>query len=191
MQRLPTERPPEERTVVLFNKPYNVLSQFTDKQGRATLKGYIDIGGVHVAGRLDRDSEGLLVLTDSPALQHRITHPEHKVSKTYWAQVEGEPSDADLQALREGLELTDGPTRPAKARLIDEPDGLWPRTPPIRTRKHIPDTWLEITLREGRNRQVRRMCAAIGYPVLRLLRYRVGSWTLDGLQPGEKLVLKV
>ena len=189
MQRAPEERPLEQRKIVLFNKPYNVLSQFTDREGRATLKDYIDIKGVHVAGRLDRDSEGLLVLTDSPALQHRITHPEHKVSKTYWAQVEGEPSDVDLQPLREGLELKDGHTRPGKARRMDDPAGLWPRTPPLRVRRHIPTTWLEITLREGRNRQVRRMCAAIGYPVLRLVRYRVGSWTLDGLNPGETLVL--
>ncbi len=170
--------------IVLFNKPYNVLSQFTDKAGRSTLKDYIDIEGIHVAGRLDRDSEGLLMLTDSAALQHKITHPKHKVSKTYWAQVEGNPEDADLQPLRDGVELKDGLTRPARVSTMAPPD-VWPRVPPIRVRQRVPDTWLTLTLSEGRNRQVRRMCAAVGFPVLRLIRYRIGSWTLDGLDPGE------
>ena len=171
--------------IILFNKPYDVLSQFTDPAGRKTLKDYIDIPEVQVAGRLDRDSEGLLMLTDSGALQHKITQPEHKVSKTYWVQVEGVPQDADLQLLREGIELKDGLTLPAKATVIPEPANLWPRNPPIRVRETVPDTWLALTISEGRNRQVRRMCAAIGFPVLRLLRYRIGSWTLDGIEPGE------
>ena len=170
--------------IILFNKPFNVLSQFTDRSNRTTLAQYIDIPGVYVAGRLDRDSEGLLMLTDSAELQHKITHPEFKVSKTYWAQVEGAPTDEDLQPLREGIELKDGVTRAAKVALIEPPVGLWPRTPPIRTRLNIPDQWLEITISEGRNRQVRRMCAAIGFPVLRLIRYRIASWTLDGIQSG-------
>ena len=171
--------------IVLFNKPYNVLSQFTDQSGRATLKDYINIPGVYVAGRLDRDSEGLLMLTDSAQLQHKITAPEFKVTKTYWAQVEGQPDDTDLTPLREGLELKDGLTRPARAQCMDEPALLWPRDPPIRERKNVADSWLEITISEGRNRQVRRMCAAIGFPVLRLIRYRIASWTIDGLAPGE------
>ena len=170
---------------LLFNKPYNVLSQFTDREARTTLKDYIDIPRVYVAGRLDRDSEGLLMLTDSAALQHKITSPKFKVSKTYWVQVEGAPTEEDLQPLREGILLKDGHTLPAKAHLMTEPDALWPRTPAIRQRKEIPDRWLALTLSEGRNRQVRRMCAAIGFPVLRLIRYRIGSWTLDGLAPGE------
>jgi 23S rRNA pseudouridine2457 synthase len=170
--------------IILFNKPFDVLSQFTDKQDRRTLKHYIDIPDIYVAGRLDRDSEGLLMLTDTAALQHKITDPTHKVSKTYWVQVEGVPGEADLQPLRDGLELADGLTKPAKANLMGAPFGLWPRTPPIRVRKKIPDSWLTLTISEGRNRQVRRMCAAIGFPVLRLIRYRVGSWTLDGIEPG-------
>jgi 23S rRNA pseudouridine2457 synthase len=175
--------------IVLFNKPYDVLSQFTDKEGRQTLKGFIDVEGVYVAGRLDRDSEGLLMLTDSNALRHKITHPEYKVSKTYWVQVEGDPTEADLQLLRDGVELKDGLTRPAKAKTMAPPAGLWPRVPPIRVRKDVPDSWLALTISEGRNRQVRRMCAAVGLPVLRLIRYRIGSWTLDGLAPGEMVEL--
>ncbi len=173
--------------IVLFNKPYGVLSQFTDKEGRQTLKDFIDIEGVYVAGRLDRDSEGLLMLTDSTALRLKITHPEHKVSKTYWVQVEGEPGEEDLQPLRDGIALKDGLTRPARAEKIAPPADLWPREPPIRVRRNIPDSWLALTISEGRNRQVRRMCAAIGFPVLRLIRYRIGSWTLDGLAPGQML----
>jgi 23S rRNA pseudouridine2457 synthase len=174
-------------TVILFNKPMGVLPQFTDAKSpspRPTLSAFGLPKGVYAAGRLDRDSEGLLVLTDDGRLQARIASPRAKTPKVYLAQVEGDPSDADLGPLRTGLTLNDGPTRPAKARLIDPPD-LWPRDPPVRTRRAIPDRWIEITLTEGRNRQVRRMCAAIGFPCLRLVRWRVGDWTLDGLAPGE------
>ena len=175
--------------IILFNKPFDVLSQFTDRHGRSTLKDYIKVEGVYAAGRLDRDSEGLIMLTDSMALRHKITHPEHKVSKTYWVQVEGAPDDADLAPLREGVELKDGLTQPARVRVLETSPVSWPRSPPIRVRKHIPDTWIEVTISEGRNRQVRRMCAAVGFPVLRLIRYRIGSWTLDGLASGQMIEL--
>ncbi|WP_019567458.1 pseudouridine synthase [Thioalkalivibrio sp. ALMg13-2] len=170
--------------VVLFHKPWGVLPQFTDPEGRPTLADYIAIPGVYPAGRLDRDSEGLLVLTDDGRLNARLTQPQHKTSKTYWVQVEGEPDDAALHALREGVELKDGLTRPAKVERMDPPD-IPERDPPVRFRRHIPTRWLALTLREGRNRQVRRMTAAVGHPTLRLVRYRVDSWTLDGLARGE------
>ena len=175
--------------LILFNKPYDVLSQFTDKgtegSARRTLSEFIDVPGVYAAGRLDRDSEGLMVLTDDGRLQARITSPRTQTPKTYWAQVEGAPTEDQLQALRTGVTLKDGPTRPAKVRLMEEPEGLWPRTPPVRYRKSVPDAWLELTITEGRNRQVRRMTAAVGLPTLRLIRARVGNWALDGLAPGE------
>ena len=175
-------------TTLLFNKPFNVLCQFRDAQARACLADYIDVDGVYAAGRLDRDSEGLLVLTDDGALNHKITDPANKMSKTYWVQVEGVPCAADFAPLVEGIELKDGPCLPAQVALREPAGpagGLWPRVPPIRVRQSIPTSWLSLTLREGRNRQVRRMCAAVGFPVLRLIRYRVGSWTLDGLASGE------
>ncbi len=175
--------------VILFNKPFGTLSQFTDKgtQGSSarTLSEFINVPGVYAAGLLDKDSEGLLVLTDDGALQSRISHPKHKLAKTYWVQVEGIPTPEAVQQLRDGVQLKDGPTRPAKANLIDPPETLWPRDPPIRVRKAIPDCWLEITIAEGRNRQVRRMTAAIGHPTLRLIRTRVGHYALDGLAIGQ------
>ena len=171
--------------IILLNKPYNVLPQFSDRDGREHLGNYVNQPGVYPAGRLDRDSEGLMVLTDDGALQHKISHPDHKMTKTYWVQVEGEPTENDLQPLADGLALNDGTTLPAKYQLGIGGYSVWPRTQPIRVRKSIPDTWLTLTIREGRNRQVRRMCAHLGFPVLRLIRYRVGSWTLDGLEPGQ------
>lgn len=175
--------------LIAFNKPFGVLSQFTDKANadspRQTLSDFIDLPGVYPAGRLDRDSEGLLLLTDDGKLQARIADPKHMMEKTYWAQVEGDPDEASLDAFRRGLDLKDGRTRPAGAQIIDEPPRLWERDPPIRYRKSVPDCWLEVRLREGRNRQVRRMTAAIGHPTLRLIRARIGDWSLDGLQPGE------
>jgi 23S rRNA pseudouridine2457 synthase len=173
--------------LILFNKPYGVLSQFTDRgnagAGRATLSDFIDVPGVYPAGRLDRDSEGLLLLTDDGRLQARIADPAFKMAKTYLVQVEGEASEAALASLRGGVRLKDGMTRPAEAERID-PHDLWPRDPPVRFRKSVPDCWLRLTIREGRNRQVRRMTAAVGLPTLRLVRWRVGEWTVEGLAPG-------
>ncbi|MEX0280647.1 MAG: rRNA large subunit pseudouridine synthase E [Arenibacterium sp.] len=171
--------------LIRFNKPFGVLSQFSDGEGRATLKEFVNVPGVYPAGRLDRDSEGLLMLTDNGRLQARISNPRHKMTKTYWAQVEGIPDDEALRRLANGVDLKDGRTRPAKARRIETPRQLWPRDPPIRARKSVPDCWIELTLREGRNRQVRRMTAAVGFPTLRLIRYRVGDWTIDGLNCGS------
>lgn len=175
--------------VILFNKPYGVLSQFTDggtkDSVRKTLSEFIDVPHVYATGRLDKDSEGLLVLTDDGRLQNRISNPRHKMKKTYWVQVEGVPTPEAVQRLCDGIDLKDGPTSPAQVRVIDEPDRLWPRDPPVRFRKTVPETWMEITISQGRNRQVRRMTAAVGFPTLRLIRYKVGKWTLDGIESGQ------
>lgn len=179
-----TRIPAESRRIILFNKPFNVLSQFTDENNRPTLKSFIDVADVYAAGRLDYDSEGLLVLTNDGHLANILTSPKHKTNKTYWAQVEGIPSETELNTLAKGVNLKDGMTAPAKIHIMTCPN-LWPRTPPIRERQHIPTTWLSITISEGRNRQVRRMTANIGYPTLRLIRYRVGNWTLDGIDNGK------
>jgi 23S rRNA pseudouridine2457 synthase len=170
--------------LILFNKPYGVLSQFTTKEDRPTLAQYIRIPNVYPAGRLDHDSEGLLLLTDDGDLQHHIAHPAHKLPKTYWVQVEGAPNSYALTKLRQGVELNDGMTQPAEVRLIPTPK-LWERDPPIRDRTNIPTQWMEIVITEGRNRQVRRMTAAVGHPTLRLVRVKIGNWTLEGIEPGK------
>ena len=171
--------------LILLNKPYGMLCQFTDEAGRATLKDCVAVPGVYAAGRLDTDSEGALLLTDDGPLQHRIADPRHKQPKTYLVQVEGEPDEAALARLRAGLDLGDFRTRPCRARAVAEPDWLWPRDPPVRFRKSVPTSWLEIVLREGKNRQVRRMTAKVGFPTLRLIRIAIGPWRLDGLLPGQ------
>jgi len=173
--------------LLLLNKPFDVLSQFTDRgtlENRRTLSDYVKVPGVYPAGRLDRDSEGLLLLTDDGRLQARIADPRFKLAKTYLVQVEGVPDEAALAALRRGITLNDGPTRPAEVETIDPPD-LWPRDPPVRFRRTVPDHWLRLAIREGRNRQVRRMTAAVGLPTLRLVRWSVGEWSVEGLAPGE------
>lgn len=172
--------------LILLNKPFGVLSQFTDVKSpteRPTLSAYVDVPRVYPAGRLDRDSEGLLILTDDGKLQAQIADPAHKMAKTYLVQVEGDPSEADLQPLRDGVTLKDGPTRPAEVKRIDPP-ALWERDPPVRFRKSVPDAWISVTIREGRNRQVRRMTAHVGFPTLRLVRWSIGDWSLDGLALG-------
>jgi 23S rRNA pseudouridine2457 synthase len=172
--------------VILFNKPYGVLSQFTDRStgsARQTLSDYIDLPGVYPAGRLDLDSEGLLLLTDDGRMQARIADPKFKMPKAYLVQVEGEPDEASLASLRQGVKLKDGLTRPAEVERIEDP-ALWPRDPPVRFRKSVPDCWIKLVIREGRNRQVRRMTAAVGYPTLRLVRWSIGDWTIDGIPPG-------
>ncbi len=171
--------------ILLFNKPYGVICQFSHDGMHPTLADYIAVPDVYPAGRLDTDSEGLLLLTDDGKLQHRITDPKHKLSKTYWVQLEGVPDAVALAQLQRGVQLKDGLTLPAKANLMDEPENLWPRDPPVRERKAIPTRWMELTIREGRNRQVRRMTAAVGYPTLRLIRFAIGEWNLEKLPPGQ------
>ncbi len=176
--------------IILFNKPFQVLSQFSDEQGRATLADYLCAPGFRAAGRLDYDSEGLLLLTNDGALQHQIASPAQKRWKTYLVQVEGIVTDEALEHLATGVGLKDGPTLPARARRVEQP-ALWPRVPPVRERKSVPDSWLELSIREGRNRQVRRMTAAVGYPTLRLVRTRIGDWSLEGLAPGQYRQLEI
>lgn len=177
--------------ILLFNKPYGVICQFSRDGLHATLADYIQVPGFYPAGRLDTASEGLLLLTSDGELQHRITDPKYKLPKTYWVQVEGVPDAVALQKMRSGVKLKDFTTQPATVQRMDEPDGLWQRDPPIRFRKNIPASWLQLTIREGKNRQVRRMTAAVGFPTLRLIRYSIGEWKLDGIAPGKYLSLNV
>lgn len=176
--------------LILLNKPFNVLCQFTDKEGRATLADFVRQGEVYPAGRLDFDSEGLVLLTDDGQLQHRIASPRLKMPKTYWVQVDGDISDEALRQLERGVTLKDGPTRPARAKRLSSPD-IWPRTPPVRYRANVPTSWIELTLTEGRNRQVRRMTAEVGFPTLRLIRRAIGDWSVDDLAPGETRQLTI
>ncbi|TBW59135.1 pseudouridine synthase [Marinobacter halodurans] len=177
-------------TLILLNKPFNVLCQFTDNEGRSTLADFVGQSSVYPAGRLDYDSEGLVLLTDDGQLQHRIASPRQKMPKTYWVQVDGEIDDAALERLEKGVDLKDGPTRPATARHLGEPE-IWPRHPPVRYRANVPTSWIELTITEGRNRQVRRMTAAVGFPTLRLIRRAVGDWSIDNLAPGESRSLSI
>lgn len=171
--------------IVLFNKPYGVICQFSPDENHPSLAEFIPIKEIYPAGRLDHDSEGLLVLTDDGALQNKITHPKNKMKKTYWAQVDGDILDDAIKQLEKGIELKDGLTKPAKVKKIKEPKNLWPRNPPIRYRKNTPTSWIELTIQEGRNRQIRRMTAAAGFPTLRLIRTKIGKWSLKNLKPGE------
>lgn len=181
----------KQNQIILFNKPFQVLCQFTPKEGKETLANYIDVPEVYPAGRLDYDSEGLLILTNNGRLQSHIAHPKAKMPKSYVVQVEPQISEAALAQLRQGVEIKDGRTKPAQAQAIPEPEWLWERQPPIRYRATIPTSWLELTITEGRNRQVRRMTAAVGFPTLRLIRVRIGPWELRGLRPGEWVVVAV
>lgn len=177
-------------SLLLFNKPFRVLTQFTSTDGKATLRDFLSAPNMRPAGRLDYDSEGLVLLTDLGALQTRLADPRGKTDKTYFVQVEGDVSDGALERLRRGVQLNDGVTLPAEAALVAEPEWLWPRDPPIRFRRHIPTSWIVLTIREGRNRQVRRMTAAVGLPTLRLIRWSIGSWTLEGLAPGKSRAIE-
>jgi len=177
--------------LIVFNKPYGVICQFSEHEKHPSLAEYIDVKDVYAAGRLDHDSEGLLLLTDDGKLQNKISSPKNKMRKTYWVQVDKEITQQAIEQLKKGVKLKDGLTKPAQAKMISEPENLWPRNPPVRFRKEIPTSWLELTISEGRNRQVRRMTAAVGFPTLRLIRCRIGDWQLNKLQPGEFVVLDV